>query len=134
MIVREQYLKRLIDTKDTDFIKVITGVRHSGKSTLLLMFKEYLKEAGIKEENIIHVNFESAMFDDITNYKDLYKYVKDRLKENKSYLLLDEVQLIDKWEKAINSLKIDFGLDIYITGRMHFFYLVSYQRFFLGDI
>lgn len=106
----------MIDAKDTEFIKVITGVRRSGKSTLLLMFKDYLINEGIKEKNIIHINFESAMYDDIKNYKDLYKYVKEKINNEKIYLLLDEVQNVDSWEKAINSFKVDFNIDIYITG------------------
>jgi len=116
MIIREKYLKRIVDAKDTEFIKVITGVRRSGKSTLLLMFKDYLENNGVKEENIIHINFESAMYDDINDYKVLYKYVKDRIKKEKIYLLLDEVQNVESWEKAINSFKVDFNIDIYITG------------------
>lgn len=72
MIIREKYLKKMIDAKDAEFIKIITGVRRSGKSTLLLMFRDYLLKNGVKKENIIHMNFESALFDDI-NYKDLYK-------------------------------------------------------------
>ena len=116
MIIREKYLNKIISAKDTEFIKVITGVRRSGKSTLMLMFKEYLLNNGINEENIIHVNFESAMYDDIKNYKDLYKFVKENIKKGKMYLLLDEVQNVDSWEKAINSFKVDFDIDIYITG------------------
>lgn len=116
MVIRESYLKRMIDAKDTEFIKVITGVRRSGKSTLLLMFKNYLLDNNIKDENIIYINFESAKYDDIKNYKDLYKYVQTKIKKNKIYLLLDEVQNVDSWEKAINSFKIDFDIDIYITG------------------
>ncbi len=116
MIDRELYLNRLIDAKDTEFIKVITGVRRSGKSTLLLMYKEYLKKHGVLEKNIIHINFESAMFDDIKNYKDLYKYIKDKIDSEKTYILLDEVQNVQNWEKAINSLNVDFNVDIYITG------------------
>lgn len=116
MIIREKYLKRMIDAKDTEFIKVITGVRRSGKSTLLLMFKDYLLNNGIKENNIIHINFESALYDNIKNYEDLYKYVKERIKKDKIYLLLDEVQNVESWEKAINSFKVDFDIDIYIAG------------------
>lgn len=116
MIIRENYLKRIVATKDTEFIKVITGVRRSGKSTLLLMFKNYLLDNGVKEEDIIHINFESAMYDDIKNYKDLYNYVKSKIKKDKVYLLLDEVQNVESWEKAINSFKVDFNIDIYITG------------------
>ena len=106
----------MIAAKDTEFIKGITGVRRSGKSTLLLMFKQYLLNSGIKEENIIHINFESAKYDDIKDYKDLYKYVENRVHGEKKYLLLDEVQIVDAWEKAINSFKVDFDIDIYITG------------------
>ena len=116
MILRDTYLKKMIDVKDTEFIKVITGVRRSGKSTLLLMFKNYLLNNKIKEENIIYINFESAVYDDIKNYKDLYRYIKNKIKKDKVYLLLDEVQNIESWEKAINSFKVDFDMDIYITG------------------
>ena len=116
MILRDDYLNKMIDAKDTEFIKVITGVRRSGKSTLLLMFKNYLLNNNVKEENIIHINFESAIYDDIKNYKDLYQYIKDKIKKEKVYLLLDEVQNIESWEKAINSFKVDFDIDIYITG------------------
>lgn len=116
MVIREKYLKRMIDAKDTEFIKVITGVRRSGKSTLLLMFKDYLVHHHVKEENIIYINFESAMYDDIKNYKDLYQYIQKRIKDSKVYLLLDEVQNVEAWEKAINSFKVDFDIDIYITG------------------
>ncbi|MBQ7140584.1 MAG: ATP-binding protein [Bacilli bacterium] len=116
MIIREKYLNRMIAAKDTEFIKVITGVRRSGKSTLMLMFKDYLLDNGINEENIIHINFESAIYDDIKNYKDLYKFVKEKIKKDKMYLLLDEVQNVESWEKAINSFKVDFNIDIYLTG------------------
>ena len=116
MIIREKYLNKMISVKDTEFIKVITGVRRSGKSTLMLMFKEYLLNNNVNEENIIHVNFESAMYNDIKNYKDLYRFVKENIKKGKMYLLLDEVQNVKSWEKAINSFKVDFNMDIYITG------------------
>ena len=116
MIIREKYLNRLIDAKDTEFIKVITGVRRSGKSTLLLMFKDYLLKSGINEKNIIHMNFESAMFDEIKDYKDLYNRVKSEISKGKNYILLDEVQSVERWEKAVNSINVDFDADIYITG------------------
>lgn len=116
MVIRKQYLNRLIEAKDTEFIKVITGVRRSGKSTLLLMFKDHLLNNNVKEENIIHINFESARYDEIKNYKDLYNYVKSKLSKGKNYILLDEVQNIDSWEKTVNSINVDFNVDIYITG------------------
>ena len=116
MIIRQMYLNRLIEAKDTEFIKVITGVRRSGKSTLLLMFKNYLIENNISEDSIIHINFESAIYDNIKDYKDLYNYVKSNISTNKTYILLDEIQNVKYWEKCVNSLKVDFDVDIYITG------------------
>ena len=116
MIIREKYLNKMIMLKDTEFIKVITGLRRSGKSTLMLMYKDYLLNNQVKEDNIIYINFESAMYDDIKNYKDLYQFVKDKIRKDKIYLLLDEVQNVESWEKAINSFKVYFDIDIYITG------------------
>lgn len=92
------------------------GVKRSGKSTLLLMFKEYLLDNGVKDNSIIHINFESAMYDNVKDYMDLYNYIKSKITKNKTYILLDEVQNVSKWEKAINSLNVDFNVDIYITG------------------
>ena len=102
MIIRENYLNLLIEAKDTEFIKVITGVRRSGKSTLLLMFRDYLLNNNVSEENIIHINFESAVYDNIKDYKDLYDEIKSKISNKKTYILLDEVQNVDKWEKKIN--------------------------------
>ena len=116
MIIRKKYLNYLIEAKDTEFIKVVTGVRRSGKSTLLLMFKDYLLDNNIDKKNIIHINFESGIYDDIRDYKDLYNYIKDNISKGKNYILLDEVQNVEKWEKAVNSINIDFDTDIYITG------------------
>ena len=117
MLIRDKYLKQMIAGKDLNLIKVITGVRRSGKSTLLLQYKNYLISKKIKEEDIIYMNFESAKWYSIQDYQDLYKYIKEHIKsKNKIYILLDEVQNIFKWEKAVNSLLIDFNTDIYITG------------------
>lgn len=101
MIVRDNYLNLLKDAKDTEFIKVITGVRRSGKSTLLLMFKEYLLRNNVNEKNIIHINFESALYDEIKDYKDLYNELKTKLSLGKNYILLDEIQNVNKWEKPL---------------------------------
>lgn len=116
MLKREIYLNQLIKSKDLNLIKVITGVRRSGKSTLLLQFKEYLVSQKISEKNIIYMNFESADWYDIKDYQDLYKYIKEHIHKGKNYLLLDEVQNVSMWEKAINSLLVDIDCDIYITG------------------
>ena len=117
MLIRDNYLNKLIESKDLKLIKVITGVRRSGKSTLLLQYKDYLQNQKIQNSNIIYMNFESAEFYDIKDYKDLYNYIKERVTNKKKiYILLDEVQNIEKWEKAVNSLLVDFNSDIYITG------------------
>lgn len=116
MIIREKYLNQLIETKDLNLIKVITGVRRSGKSTLLLQFKDYLTNSGIDKNNIIYMSFESAEWYDIKNYRDLYNYIKSKYNGKKLYLLLDEVQNIGEWEKAVNSFLVDIDADIYVTG------------------
>lgn len=118
MIIREKYLNKLIDGINLNLIKVITGVRRSGKSTMLLQFKDYLiKEKNVSEKNIIFMNFESAMWYDIKDYKDLYNYIKSKnTTKTKKYILLDEVQNVESWEKAVNSILVDMNVDIYITG------------------
>lgn len=118
MLIRKQYLNQLINGKDLNLIKVITGVRRSGKSTLLLQYKDYLLDEKVSSKNIIYVNFESAEFYSIKNYVDLYSYVKNLvdMTKDKVYILLDEVQNVISWEKAVNSFLVDFNCDIYITG------------------
>lgn len=117
MLIREEYLRKLIDSKDLNLIKVITGVRRSGKSTLLLQYKDYLLSQNIKEKDIIYMNFESAEWYEIKDYNDLYKNITSKITDgNKKYILLDEVQNVVGWEKAVNSLLVDTNSDIYITG------------------
>ena len=117
MLLRKKYLNQLIDGKDLNLIKVITGVRRCGKSTLLLQYKDYLISQNIPDEDIIYMNFESFEFDDIKNYKEMYDWIKERTKQNqKNYILLDEVQRITGWEKVVNALLVDIDSDIYITG------------------
>lgn len=102
---------------DKPFIKVISGIRRSGKSALLMMLKEELLKRGISEQNIIYLNFESFEFSEILIAKELYAYVKGKIRNNeKHYILLDEIQEVEAWEKAINSFAVDFNVDIYITG------------------
>ena len=116
MLKREYYLNQLIESKDLNLIKVITGVRRSGKSTLLLQYKNYLISQKIPERNIIYINFESAEWYNIKNYEDLYLYIKNNISKGKNYILLDEVQNVESWEKAVNSMLVDINCDIYITG------------------
>ncbi len=116
MINRDMYLNKLLAYKDTEFIKVITGIRRCGKSSLLKLFMEKILEED-KKANIIYMNFESFEFDDIINYKDMYNKISKQInKKNKNYILLDEVQRVEKWEKAVNAITVDFDADIYITG------------------
>ena len=116
MINRELYMNKLLAYKDTEFIKVITGIRRCGKSSLLKLFMEKILEEN-KKANVIYMNFESFEFDDIIDYKDMYNKIQEKIKmKGKNYILLDEVQRVDKWEKAVNALTVDFDSDIYITG------------------
>ena len=109
-------MKKLMSYKDTEFIKVITGIRRCGKSSLLKIFMEKILKEN-KKANVIYMNFESFEFDDIINYKDMYNKIKEKInKKEKNYILLDEVQRVLKWEKAVNALTVDFNCDIYITG------------------
>ena len=116
MIERKEYLEELKRWKDKDLIKVITGIRRCGKSTLFELFINYLLENDIKEEQIIHINLEDADYDFAT-YKELYDYINNKLDSKKQYyIFLDEVQVIDKFEKAVDSLYIKKNVDVYITG------------------
>ncbi|MDR2846616.1 MAG: ATP-binding protein [Candidatus Methanoplasma sp.] len=116
-VLRTKYLDFLSEFKDdTDVIKVICGVRRCGKSTLMHQFIERLKASGVDAKNIIFMNMESAEFDDIKDQADLKKYFKERIGKERTYVMLDEIQRVEKWEVAINSLAVDFDADIYITG------------------
>ena len=115
---RDVYLKQLISFRDKPLIKVITGIRRCGKSTLLSLFEKHLIEDGVPRERIIRMNFESFEFDDISDYRELHAYIKERItdKNIRHYILLDEVQQVHSWEKVINSFLVDADVDIYITG------------------
>ncbi|MBP2058243.1 putative AAA+ superfamily ATPase [Lactobacillus colini] len=117
MIQRPSYMKFFNEFKDSEFIKVITGVRRSGKTYLMNMFIDELKKSGVKDDQIIHINFESMQYSKIHTAQDLYDYVSVRkLDDQKNYLFFDEIQYVNEWEKAINSFRIDFDSDIYVTG------------------
>jgi hypothetical protein len=115
---RELYLNQLIQFRDKKLIKVITGLRRSGKSTLLSLFENHLITSGVDTKQIIRMNFESFEFDGITSYKELHAYIKEHIidKNKKHYILLDEVQQVSSWERVINSFLVDANVDIYITG------------------
>ena len=117
MINRPIYLNKLISFKDHEAIKVITGIRRCGKSSILALFAEYLKSTGVSNDNILQINFEDLQYGNMT-YLELNNFIKEKLDstEGKFYILLDEIQKIDKWELAVNSLRLDNRTDIYITG------------------
>lgn len=117
VIDRPLYLKRIESMINTEFIKIITGVRRSGKSYLLLMIKEKLLSMGVSEDQIIYINFENPEFFDLLSYKPLYQYLKEKVVTNKKvYFLFDEIQEVAEWQKLINGLRVAFDSDIYITG------------------
>ena len=116
MIERNEYLDELKRWKDKDLIKVITGIRRCGKSTLFELFIDYLKQHGVKDDHIISINLESPEYD-FRGYKELYDYVNEKIKDNNMYyVFLDEVQVVEKFEKAVDGLYIKKNVDEYITG------------------
>lgn len=117
MVQRKEYLEKLIEWKDDDVIKVVTGIRRCGKSTLLMQYQDYLKSIGIEENQIITVNFEELEYEELCDYKKLYAYIKDRLVADKiTYIFLDEIQKVPSFEKVVDSLYVKPNIDIYITG------------------
>lgn len=117
LIQREGYLNKLIALKDKKIIKVVTGVRRCGKSKLLEMYRKWLLEQGVEEERIVSINFEDLDFEDLTDYKKLHTYLKEHLvKDNMTYIFLDEIQNVEQFPKVVDSLYIKDNVDIYITG------------------
>lgn len=116
-INRENYLSILRNFKNQQIIKVITGIRRCGKSTLLEMFQDYLKENGIDDKQIISINFEDSDYEELQDRKKLYEYIKSKLvKGKKTYIFLDEIQNVVEFEKTVDSLFINKNVDLYITG------------------
>ena len=117
IIERKEYLNKLITWKDKQLIKIVTGVRRCGKSVLLKMYQDYLKNNGVKESQIVTINFEDLDYEELTNYKKLYNYLKEKFIPNKmTYIFLDESQNVDQFPKVLDSLYIKDNVDIYVTG------------------
>lgn len=117
MIERNTYIQQIVPFIDKPQVKIITGIRRSGKSFVLRLLLEELTNKGIKPKQVISVNFESFEYADLLNAKELYNYLKQQIKnKQRYYILLDEIQEVHEWEKVINSLLVDFNVDIYITG------------------
>ena len=114
-ILRTKYLERLRSVKNTDTIKVITGIRRCGKTTLMEQFMDLLRSEGVPDDDIIYMNFE-LLENDFADYKELHEAITKRLGKKHKYLFLDEVQIIFGWEKAVNSIRAGYDCDIYITG------------------
>lgn len=118
MFERPEYLNQLIKFKDTDFIKVITGVRRSGKSVLLMLFQEHLIKEGVPDDHIIYMNFESFEYQAITTEEKFREKLNELLPKDtkKIYLLFDEIQVVEGWQRVINGIRVSFDSDIVITG------------------
>ena len=113
---RDLYLNRMIAFQDTGMIKVMTGIRRCGKSSLMKLMAGRLRENGVQDSQLIEMNFESMRFSEM-DARSFYEYVKERvLPDRRMYLFFDEVQRVQGWENAVNSFRVDFDCDIYITG------------------
>ena len=129
---RDHYLNKLIAFRDTEPVKVVTGIRRCGKSSLLKLMVQHLKDTGIEEDQIIEMNFESHEFKKM-NADDFYHYVKERVLPGKRmYLFFDELQRIDHWEDTVNSFRVDFNCDIYITGSNAYLLSSEYSTYLSG--
>lgn len=117
LINRPEYLDQLIQNKDVDLVKIVTGLRRCGKSSLLDLFHQYLSDSGVADANIVHMNLESLRYHHLTDYLAFYNYVRELIPNSgKTYLIFDELQSVEHCEKAIESFRLDFNVDIYITG------------------
>lgn len=117
MVERKEYLNRLIQWKDEQVVKVVTGIRRCGKSTLLQQYQSWLKSSGVSEKQIISVNFEDLEYEELSDYRKLYAYLRERMVEGqKTYIFLDEIQKVPSFEKVVDSLYIKPEVDIYMTG------------------
>ena len=129
---RDLYLNKMIAFQDTEPVKVVTGIRRCGKSSLLKLMTLHLKESGITEEQILEMNFESHAFKNMTS-DDFYEYVKQHIVPDKRmYLFFDEVQRIPNWEDTVNSLRVDFNCDIYVTGSNAYMLSSEYSTYLSG--
>lgn len=121
-IDRKEYLDFLVKSKDRQIIKVVSGVRRCGKSTLFEIYKDFLLENGVEKNQIISINFEDMDYEELTDYKKLYEYIKsEMIGDKKNYIFLDEIQHVDKFEKVVDSLFIKENTDLYITGSNAYF-------------
>ena len=117
MVERQEYMQKLIQWKDRQVIKVVTGVRRCGKSTLLLMFREFLEKNGVDSKKCISINFEDLRYEELKDYHKLYVYIMEHVtEEGRYYIFLDEIQLVPDFQKAVDSLYLHENVDLYLTG------------------
>lgn len=129
---RDLYLNKLIAFKDTEIVKVITGIRRCGKSSLMKLMVRHLKDNGVKQDQIIQMNFESMEYQKMS-VTELYQYVKGQIPDDKrAYLFFDEIQRITDWQDAINSFRVDFDCDIYMTGSNAYLLSSEYATYLSG--
>ena len=129
---RDFYMRKLMAFQDTEDVKIITGIRRCGKSSLLKLMVQHLRECGVDASQIVEMNFESMQFREMT-VQTLYQYVKDRLPEAKrAYLFFDEIQRVDQWQDAVNSFRVDFDCDIYVTGSNAYLLSSEYATYLAG--
>ena len=129
---RDLYLNKLIAFQDTEPVKVVTGIRRCGKSSLLKLMAQHLLNSGISPEQIIEMNFESYDFKDMTS-DDIYEYVKAKvLPDRRLYLFFDEIQRVDAWENAVNAFRVDMDCDIYLTGSNAYLLSSEYSTYLSG--
>lgn len=133
LINRPQYLKQLVENKDVDLVKIVTGIRRCGKSSLLDLFHQYLLDSGVDNSHIIHMNMESLRFRELKDYLSFYDFVSKQIVDNqKTYLIFDELQVVEHWEKAIESFRLDFDVDIYITGSNAYMFSTEFSTLLSG--
>lgn len=129
---RDLYLARLIAFQDKEVVKVITGIRRCGKSSLMKLMVRHLTENGVEQDQIVQMNFESMEFQKMSAAQ-LYQYVKERIPKNKrAYLFFDEIQHISDWHDAVNSFRVDFDCDIYVTGSNAYLLSSEYATYLSG--
>ena len=129
---RDFYMRKLMAFQDTEDVKIITGIRRCGKSSLLKLMVQHLRESGVDASQIVEMNFESMQFREMT-VQNLYQYVKDRLPDAKrAYLFFDEIQRVDQWQDAVNSFRVDFDCDIYVTGSNAYLLSSEYATYLTG--
>lgn len=129
---RDRYLNKLIAFQDTEPVKVVTGIRRCGKSSILKLMILHLKESGIKDDQILAMNFESYAFKNMSS-DDFYGYVREKIiPDKRMYLFFDEVQRVPNWEDAVNSFRVDFNCDIYVTGSNAYMLSSEYATYLSG--